>query len=416
MSTVDNLATADIDLGDLSLWENGPPYDVFTRLRREAPLHWSPLSSRPGEAGFWSITRAADIKTISMDWQTFSSERGGIAVIDDIGIPLEMQRQQMISMDPPRHDRVKVLFQKAFTPRRIAEHEPLIRRITRGALDAIASKGEADLVRDIGAPVTARVIGSLLGTPSELDHKLVEWANVSLAWDDEDLRKEWTQITDSMEEAAPILMSLIAERRARPTDDLLGALAMAEVEGDRLDDLELLMMFGLLLSAGTDSTKSVYTSGMHALVEHPDKMEALAADPSRIPAAVEEILRCFPAFAHFRRTATRDIELHGQTIREGDKVVLWYVSGNRDEQVYDEPDRFDITRGGVDHQAFGAGGRHFCLGAPLARLELNVLFEETIARLANFSLAGTPRRTRGMFLNQFKALPVRFEVRNERTH
>ncbi len=411
MSIAEKTDVRDIDLGDLDLWENGPPYEIFNRLRREAPVHWSPLAARPQEGGFWSITRAADVRTISMDWQTFSSERGGVAVLDDIGIPVEMQRQQMISMDPPRHDRVKALFQKAFTPKRIAEHETMIREITRTAIDAVVRLRHADLVSDIGAVVTARVIGSLLGTPPELDGKLIEWANIGLAWDDTDLRKEWGQMNQVIGEAGPILYDMIAERRAKPNGDLLSALAQAELDGDRFDDVELLMMFGLLLSAGTDSTKSVYTSGMHALITHPDQMEWLAADRSRIPSAVEEILRCFPAFAHFRRTANRDVEMHGVRIREGDKVVLWFVSSNRDEAVYENPERFDVRRPTVEHQAFGAGGRHFCLGAPLARLELKVLFEETLARLADIQLDGSPRRTRGMFLNQFKTLPVRFASR-----
>ncbi len=411
MSIAEKTDVRDIDLGDLDLWENGPPYEIFNRLRREAPVHWSPLAARPQEGGFWSITRAADVRTISMDWQTFSSERGGVAVLDDIGIPVEMQRQQMISMDPPRHDRVKALFQKAFTPKRIAEHERMIREITRTAIDAVVRLRHADLVSDIGAVVTARVIGSLLGTPPELDGKLIEWANIGLAWDDTDLRKEWGQMNQVIGEAGPILYDMIAERRAKPTGDLLSALAQAELDGDRFDDVELLMMFGLLLSAGTDSTKSVFTSGMHALITHPDQMEWLAADRSRIPSAVEEILRCFPAFAHFRRTANRDVEMHGVRIREGDKVVLWFVSSNRDEAVYENPERFDVRRPTVEHQAFGAGGRHFCLGAPLARLELKVLFEETLARLADIQLDGSPRRTRGMFLNQFKTLPVRFASR-----
>lgn len=411
MSIAEPVDTSAIDLGDLELWENGPPYAIFARLRREAPLHWSPLASRPEEAGFWSITRAADVRQLSQDWQSFSSERGGVLVLDDMGLPLELQRQQMISMDPPRHDRVKAIFQKAFTPKRIADHEPMIRQITRGALDRLADRGAADLVGDLGAPVTARVIGSLLGTPPELDPKLVEWANISLAWDDTDLRKEWNQVGEALAEGAPILHALISDRRQTPCDDLLGALAMAEIDGDRLDDMELVMMFGLLFSAGTDSTKSVFTSGMHALIESPAQLAWLREDLSRAPQAVEEMLRCFPAFAHFRRTATRDVQLHGQTIKAGDKVLLWYVSSNRDETVCEDAEEFNVRRPPVEHQAFGAGGRHFCLGAPLARLELKVLLEETLARLTNIELAGSPRRTRGMFLNQFKSLPVTFESR-----
>ena len=411
MSNAPTMTLEQIDLGDLSLWENGPPYELFARLRREAPVHWSPLSSRPNEAGFWSITRAADVKALSADWQTFSSERGGVLAINDIGLPVETQRQQMISMDPPRHDRVKALFQKAFTPKRIAEHEPMIRQITRGAINAVLASGKGDLVRDIGAKVTARVIGSLLGTPPELDDKLVEWANIGLGYDDVELRKEWGQLEDVLQEAAHMLLPMVMQRRMSPSDDLLGALAEAEIGGDRFDEVELIMMIGLLVTAGTDSTKSVYTSGMHALMEHPDQWQLLVDNPSQVSHAVEEILRCFPAFTHFRRTATRDVELHGQSIREGDKVLLWFVSSNRDERVYEDPERFDITRPRIEHQAFGAGGRHFCLGAPLARMELKVLFEETLASMDNLQLAGEAKRTRGMFLNQFKSLPVKFKAR-----
>ena len=198
---------------------------------------------------------------------------------------------------------------------------------------------------------------------------------------------------------------LIAERRERPTDDLTSVLVHAEVDGSRLEEHEIVMGFFLLMAAGNDSTKATYCSGMRALMENPEQMRALLDDPSLVAAAVEESLRMFPAFAHFRRTAMCDTELHGQKIKKGDKVVMWYVSSNRDGSRYEDPDRFDVRRD-PEHQAFGAGGRHFCLGTALARLELRILLEETLRRYPRISLAGEPVYVESLFINQLKTLPV----------
>ncbi|MGZ8666984.1 MAG: cytochrome P450, partial [Solirubrobacterales bacterium] len=201
--------------------------------------------------------------------------------------------------------------------------------------------------------------------------------------------------------------AMIAERRENPTDDLTSVLVHAEIDGQTLSEEEIVMGFFLLVAAGNDSTKATYTSGMRALMEHPDQMEMLAADPSLIPGAVEECLRMFPAFAHFRRTAMKDTEIAGCPVADGDKVVMWYVSSNRDEDVYEDPDRFDVLRN-PEHQAFGAGGRHFCLGSALARLELKVLFEETLRRFPEMRIAGEPAQALSPFVNQLKTLPVRW--------
>jgi cytochrome P450 len=397
-----------IDLGDLDLWDDGPPHDLFTRLRREAPLHWSPLDDYPQEAGFWSLTRAEDLRKVSLDWKTFSSYVGGIMVLDDFGIPLEGQQQQMISMDPPRHDRIKALFQRGFTPRRIAEHEERIRGIVNRVLDRVAQRGECELVNEVSGPVVSRVIGSFIGTPEEDDQRHMEETNMVLGFGDEDLRPTEEAVVEVMTRAWDETMELVAERRESPgSDDLIDVLVHSEVDGEKLSDAEIFMGLGLLGAAGNDSTRSVFTSGMLGLFENPGQLALLRDDPSLIPGAVEELLRCYPAFAHFRRTATREVEMHGKTIREGDKVLLWYVASNRDESVYEDPQRLDVTRK-PDHQAFGAGGRHFCLGAALARLEIKVLLEETLRRLPDIELAGEPSKARSLFLNQLKTLPVRF--------
>jgi cholest-4-en-3-one 26-monooxygenase len=396
-----------IDLGDLGLWEDGPPHELFTRLRNESPAHWSPLADHPAEGGFWSLTRADDVRTVSLDWETFSSYVGGCLVLDDIGIPLEAMQQQMICMDPPRHDRIKALFQRGFTPKRIAEHEDRIRGIVNRMLDRVAARGECDLVHDVAGPVVARVIGSFIGSPEEDDLRHIQDTNMALGFGDDDLRPTEDAVVEMMSRAWDETMVQIEDRRANPGDDLLSILVHAEVDGERLSDVEIFMGIGLLGAAGNDSTRSVFTSGMLGLFENPDQRQLLLDDPALIPGAVEELLRMYPAFAHFRRTATRDVELHGRTVRAGDKVLLWYVASNRDERVYEDPQRLDVTRK-PDHQAFGAGGRHFCLGAALARLEIKVLLEETLRRFPDIELAGEPAKARSLFLNQLKTLPVRF--------
>jgi cytochrome P450 len=405
-ATVPDLAS--IDLSDHALWRTDPPYELFALLRAERPVHFSPISQFPDEPGFWSIVRHEDLKTVSMDFETFSSERGGIMLLDDIGVPLDLMRMQPIAQDPPKHDRMKALFQQAFTPRRIAAHTEVIRAIANHAIDGVAARGECDLVTDIGKHITARVIGSLLGTPESDDPQLVDWSNIILGYEDPDYRPEFDEVTQVIAEAFEYVLPLIAERRENPQDDLTTALAAAEVDGDHLTEAEMVATFGLLMAAGNDSTRAVYGQSMLALIENPDQRQLLIDDPSRIEDAVEECLRCFPAFSYMRRTATRDTELHGQQIKEGDKLALWYISGNRDETVYENPDSFDLTRGRVQHQAFGAGGRHFCLGAALARLELKVMLEETLRRLPDMELAGEPVRAQSLFLNQHKSIPVRF--------
>jgi cholest-4-en-3-one 26-monooxygenase len=398
-------------LGDRHLWVDGPPHETFRDLRSRCPVHWtSEIGQYPNEAGFWSVTRAEDVLAVSRDWATFSSERGGVTALTDAIMPLALQQAMFIGMDPPKHDRLKALFQRGFTPRRIAEHEPEIRAIAARVLDSVARRETVDLVTEVAQPVVARVIGSFMGIPPEDDAIWARLMNATLGADDPDLNPDGVQAV--MERDVPEIFErcnrLIAERRERPTDDLTSVLVHAEIDGARLEEHEIVMGFFLLVAAGNDSTKATYASGMRALLEDPAQRDALLADASLISGAVEEALRMFPAFAHFRRTATRDAEVGGQPIREGEKVVMWYVSSNRDEARYEDPDRFDVRRN-PEHQAFGAGGRHFCLGTALARLELNILFEETLARYPRMVLAGPPRAAESAFLNQLKSLPVHLD-------
>jgi cytochrome P450 len=406
--TAEEVDLSQLDLGDPALWDPEPPYELFARLRREAPVHWSPLRQHPDEGGFWSLTRAEDVHTTTRDFKTFSSERRGILLLDDIGIPLAVQNLQMISMDPPRHDRLKQIVGRAFTPKRIAEHEDHIRAIVKRVFDRVADSEEVDLVADVARPIPARVIGDMLGTPEEDDPKLVHWTNVATAFEDPDIRAGWEDTMTEFGEIMEYVSAAKAARVAEPRDDLLTALIQAEVDGDRLDDTELAVFFILLMAAGNDSTRATYSATMLALMRDPEQRALLLEDASRIPNAVEEGLRCFPAFAFMGRAATRDVEMHGETIREGDRVLLWYISSNRDDDRFSDPERFDVTRADADeHQAFGAGGRHFCLGAALARLELRVWIEETLRRFPDMQLAGEPKRVRALFLNQYFSIPVR---------
>lgn len=409
MQPEDETPIEDVLVMDESLWAEGPPVDLFRRLRSECPVHWSrEIPSIPEEAGFWSVTNADGVKEVSLDWKTFSSELGGITAASDSVIPLELTRAMFIGMDPPKHDRIKALFQKGFTPKRIAAHEPEIREIARDVLDRTEGLQHCDLVDDVAQPFVARVIGTFMGLPPGDDVVWARLMNMILGANDPDVNPEG--ISTVMERDVPEVFDrcskLIAERRENPTDDLTSVLVHAEIDGERLQEHEIVMGFFLLMAAGNDSTKATYCSAMRALLEDREQMEMLLEDPSLIPSAVEEALRMFPAFAHFRRTATRDTELQGQKIRQGEKVVMWYVSSNRDETRYENPDHFDVKRN-PEHQAFGAGGRHYCLGTALARLELKVLLEETLATYPEMKIDGDPRYVVSGFVNQLRTLPVR---------
>jgi cholest-4-en-3-one 26-monooxygenase len=395
-------------VSERGLWQDGPPHELFRRLRSECPVHWTErISEYPEEAGYWSITTADDVHAVSRDWRTYSSERGGVTAVSDV-FPIELIRAMFIGMDPPKHDRIKQLFQAGFTPKRIAAHSDEIRAIVVDVLERLEGRDSCDLVTDVAQPVVSRVIGSFMGIPPEDDAVWANLMNSTLGAGDPDLNPRGVQgvLENDIPEIFKRCRLMIADRQENPTDDLTSVLVHAEIDGQKLEEHEIVMGFFLLVAAGNDSTKATYCSGMRALIEHPDQRQLLLDDPSLIPSAVEESLRMFPAFAHFRRTTTCDTELNGQHFHEGDKIVMWYVSSNRDETRYEDPDRFDVRRN-PEHQAFGAGGRHFCLGTALARLELRILLEETLARYPAMELAGTPTVVESPFLNQLKTLPVR---------
>ncbi len=391
------------------LWQDGPPHELFRRLRSECPVHWSPrFELFPEEAGYWSVTTADGVFEVSRDWKTYSSEVGGILATTEAGLPLPLMQSMFIAQDPPKHDRLKALFQRGFTPKRIAEHEDEIRGIVCRVLDGLEGRETCDLVDDVAQPVVSSVIGRFMGLDPADDVRWARLLYMIIAANDEKVNPEGmeTVMQRDIPEVFARCSALIAERRENPTDDLTSVLVHAEIDGEKLEEHEIVMGFFLLMMAGNDSTKATYCSAMRALLDHPDQRQLLLDDPSLIPSAVEESLRMFPAFAHFRRTATKDTELNGCPIAKGDKVVMWYVSSNRDETRYENPDEFDVTRN-PEHQAFGAGGRHFCLGTALARLELKILLEETLKRFPDMTLDGEPEHVLSGFANQLRVLPVR---------
>jgi cytochrome P450 len=403
---------AGLDLSNLDLWKDGPPHDTFAMLRSE-PLHFSALSDFPQERGFWSVVRYEDIAAVGRDHDTFSSERS-ILLVDKLAPegepdPMDLSANMLISQDPPRHDRLKALVQRAFTPKRSVEHTERMREIINLVWDRALAEhpdGRVDLVRDVGVYVPSMVIGDMLGVPREDADRLVDWTNRLTAFEDPRLVPDLSELMVTLNEFIPYVNEMFEDRRRTPTDDLSTAIIEAEVDGEHLSEEEALMFFFLLMVAGNDSTRAVFTSGLKNLIENPDQMELVRSGAVDLDQVVEEFVRYNPAFAYMRRTATRDTELAGAQVSKGDKLALWYVSGNRDESVFEDAQRFDVRRDPNPHQGFGGGGRHFCLGAGLARLELKLWIEETLRRFSDIQLDGESDRLSSTFLNQYYSIPV----------
>ena len=410
------VSLADVDLTDLDRWSRGAPHEWFALLRREAPVFWQ--DERQGR-GFWSLTRYGDILAASKDYQTFSSEAGGTSLMDLTPEQIE-SRMSMLDTDPPRHRRLRSIVNKAFTLRVVNAYEGRISEMFRDVLDGAFAEPELDFVDAVAVELPMRILCELMGVPLEDRHYLVELGNRMLGNTDPDHAGEFVAGETDLSAyahlpfsspAAPEMFAyanaLAADRRRAPRDDLTTRLIEADIDGDRLSEHEFDLFFLLLVTAGNETTRHAMSNGLLALLEHPAERDRLLADPALIPSAVEEMLRWGPSLLHFRRTATRDLELHDQTIRSGDKVALWYVSGNRDEDQFPDAGRFDVGREPNRHLAFGLGGPHFCLGAHLARLELRVWLEEMLPLLPRIELAGEPKRLRSNFFNGVKSVPVR---------
>ena len=405
------LTLADVDLTNLDTFVEGVPHDQFDLLRREAPVYFHPEIDGSGVTGFWSITRRDDIRTISHEWEHYSSEFG-ITLHEVDEEQLEQQRLMMLSMDPPRHTKLRLLVNKGFTPRMIGRLHERIREIARDIVDKIVERGECDFVVDVAAELPLQVIAELMGVPQEDRHKVFEWSNRMIGSEDPEYAVTEADTTAAFVEMFAYANDLAAEKRANPSDDIVSALLQAEVEGERLTDLEFDVFFELLAVAGNETTRNLISHGMLALIEHPEQRDKLVGDRSLLPGAVEEMLRYASPVMYMRRTAQRDLDLRGQHISKGEKIALWYIAGDHDPEVFDNPHAFDITRAPADdHIAFGGGGPHFCLGSHLAKLEIQVMFEELLSRVPEMELTGPVQRLRSNFINGIKHMPVTFSVR-----
>jgi cholest-4-en-3-one 26-monooxygenase len=394
---------ADVDLCNLDVFVTGVPHDAFTQLRAEAPVF---RHREPNGPGFWAVTKYEDVVKVSKNPATFSSARGtNIFALT----PEELRHVQllMLNMDPPMHSKFRRLVNQGFTPHMVARLEPHIRDLTRGIVDAVAAKGECDFVAEVAAELPLQVIAEFLGIPHEDRGKVFDWSNRLIGFDDPEFQ---TSLDDGKLAAAEMYMyanQLALARKGAVRDDLVSVLMRAEIDGERLTEMEFDTFFLLLAVAGNETTRNLISGGMLALIEHPEQRDRLLADLTQLPTAVEEMLRWVSPVMHFRRTATRDTELRGQPIAKADKVVIFYPSANRDEDVFPDAQHFDVGRTPNEHLAFGIG-EHFCLGANLARLEIRIMFEELLRRLPDIQLAGPVSRLRSNFINGIKRMPVQF--------
>jgi cholest-4-en-3-one 26-monooxygenase len=407
-----DLDASQINLLDFDRFTEGIPHEWFTWLRENEPVYHHP---EPDGPGFWVITKLDDVTVCNRDAGTFSSaaSRGGVVGLEsrpegDAAME-EAVGKLMLYMDPPDHTRYRRLVNRGFTPRMIGQMEVHIRELTTGILDRVLPQGESDFVVDIAAELPLEVIAELIGVPHEDRHKIFVWSNRFIGADDPEYQVGAEDLMTAQVEMFMYAQQLADAHREKPGEDIIDALLSAEMDGESLSDMDFNLFFLLLSVAGNETTRNAISHGMNAFLEHPDQYELLASDPSRyIKTAVEEILRWASPVMYFRRNATKDFELRGHTIKAGERISMWYISANRDEDYFEDPFRFDITREPNPHIAFGGGGPHFCLGAQLARMEIQVLFEELVKRVPRIESLGPPDRLRSNFIGGIKHLPVRF--------
>ncbi len=394
------MTTATVDFFDPAMFAGGPPHDLFRRLRAEQPVCFL---SEPAGPGFWGVFAYDDVVDVSRHPQRFGSHPN--TMITDIDPGGGGAGELMLNQDPPRHTQLRKLVNRGFTPRQVALLEPRVRALVDRLLTRAEALGHFDLVTDVAVELPLQVIAELVGVPEEERHTVFAWTERMMSSDPES-----TDFGDearaAMGEMFAYASRLAAERAKSPGDDLLSVLLAAEVDGERLTELDVDLFFMLLMNAGSETTRNLITGGMLTLFEHPDQRARLRDDPEFVPTGVEEMLRWVTPVMRFRRTAREATTLGGQAIGAGDKVVVWYTSANRDERQFPDADTFDVARTPNDHVAFGGGGPHFCLGAGLARLEARVLFETLLDRLPGLRPDGPVARTGSSFLNGITAMPV----------
>lgn len=408
--------------------DHAKPHAIFARFRREEPVAWCPEPW--GGPGFWSITRYDDIHAISKRPDVFSSDGklGGItlpspemiAARQGITVAQMAERQSqfsqfeggrsMITMDPPEHTRHRRVVAPGFAPQKLDGLIPRIRARACAILDALEDQHECEFVSSVAAELPIQMLAELFAIPQENRHKLFEWSNIIIGGDDPDISTSREHVSQAMMELAMFAMQLYQERKENPGDDLISMLVASEIDGEPISIPDYLSAFVLLVVAGNETTRNSISGGTLALSQFPAEKQKLLDDPSLIPQAVDEIIRWVHPVIYMRRTAKEDYELRGVTIKRGDKLALWYMSGNRDEEKWPDPFSFNVTRGGPRHLSFGHG-QHLCIGWRLAEIQLTVLLEEMLTRFPDIEVTGEPKRMRTNFLNSIKTMPVRLRSR-----
>jgi cytochrome P450 len=395
-----------IDLSDHDAFVDHVPHEWFRYLRQNDPVHWN---DETDGRGFWAVTRYEDIRHVHRDVETYSSELGGTS-LEDLDEEQIEARKSMLDMDPPRHDELRGLIARRFTPRAVHVWEEQIRTVVNAVLDTALPMGEFDFVREISSEIPMQIFAEILGIPQDERREIIEIGDRLLGNQDPEFA-----VTETADEHRNLPFShpaalemfefgrrLAADRRKHPKNDIITQLAFEPLTHREFDTY-----FVLLATAGNETTRHTITHGLLALVEFPEEMERLRNDPELGKSAAEEMLRWATPVHHFRRTAAVDTELGGTQIKAGDKVTTWFVSGNFDESVFEDPHRFDIGRTPNRHMAFGPGGIHHCMGAHLAKMEVRITFEELLKRSTDIELLGPPERLRSNFFNGIKRLPVR---------
>jgi cytochrome P450 len=404
-----------VDLNDLDLWVRGVPYAEFARLRSAAPVAW--FSEAPPNSGFWSVHRYADIMAASRDVGTFSSGRG--VSFEEPTDEDMAARRTIIDTDPPEHTKLRKIMSGSFSQRAVAVYQQFVEGLTEQVLDAGLSDGPFDFVDAVAKDVPIRVLARIMGLPEanldqfiDLGDRLISNTDPDLTdvvWgrDDTDAYRKYPFRSPYGKQLWDLGREIVCERLQAPGDDLLSKLLLARVDGEALTEVDLDNLFSILVIAGNETTRIAMAHAVLAFCEHPDQWDRLRADPGLLDTATDEVMRWSCPTHFMRRTATADTELGGAKIRAGDKVVLWYVSGNRDESEFADPETFDIARTPNRHLSFGRGGPHLCLGVHVARLEVRIMLDALTRRVSRFELAGPPRRIRSNFTNGLKELPVR---------
>lgn len=409
-----------ITLADLDIFEKGAPWALFEQLRNESPIHWN--EEEKPNSGFYSVTRFHDIVKVLRDPDTFTSER--FTNLEEVDAEQEEARRSLLETDGNRHRALRRLLQGQFTPQAVAKYETFLRGLTATTLDNAFAKGEFDFVQEVAADFPIQVLAKLLDVPESDTGQLIEWGNRMVGFDDpehadvliNDPESEKYRLVPFKSPAALEVFAygdeLARQRRGKNGTDLVSVLVNSPMsDGIALTERDFHTNFLLLVVAGNETTRHTISHTMNNLINNPDQLALLQERPDLIPWAVEEFLRYASPVYHFRRTATKDVELNGVNIKAGQKVVPWFASGNRDESMFEDPNRFDVTRNPNEHMTFGRGGPHMCLGNALARIELRVMFEDLISRVDKVERTGDIDFLRSNFVHGIKRMPVKVTLR-----